>query len=161
MDYFARSHDPRHPRPVIVRYRVGQVVQHKIHGYRGVIIGWDPICKVHAYIHMFVYACMYVCIVCIHAYIRIWNVRYLNDCLLYVCMYILRVSIGSCSRKSLHFNVSGISGVFHQVAPHIRIICGIFLLFVCSKLKLPLTYALTFIWTMNSNLMMCSFLTGS
>ena len=45
-DYFARSHDPRDPRPAHVRYRVGQVMEHRIHGYRGVIIGWDPICKV-------------------------------------------------------------------------------------------------------------------
>jgi len=45
-DYFARSHDPRDPRPAHVRYRVGQVMVHRVHGYRGVIIGWDPICKV-------------------------------------------------------------------------------------------------------------------
>ena len=44
MDYFARSHEPRYPQPVHMRYRVGQVVQHKIHGYRGIIIGWDPTC---------------------------------------------------------------------------------------------------------------------
>ncbi|RCN23961.1 hemimethylated DNA binding domain protein [Ancylostoma caninum] len=28
-----------------VRWRVGQVVKHKVHGYRGVIIGWDLTAK--------------------------------------------------------------------------------------------------------------------
>ncbi|KAK3096564.1 hypothetical protein FSP39_001327 [Pinctada imbricata] len=40
--YFAGSADPRSPRPPEVKYRVGQVIRHKIWGYRGVIIGWDP-----------------------------------------------------------------------------------------------------------------------
>ena len=46
MDYAIRSHEPRHPWPVYVRYMVGQVMEYKIHGYHGIIIGWDPICKV-------------------------------------------------------------------------------------------------------------------
>ncbi|KAK0424936.1 hypothetical protein QR680_008934 [Steinernema hermaphroditum] len=40
-NYFGQSTDPRTPRPPFVKYRVGQVVRHKVHGYRGVIIGWD------------------------------------------------------------------------------------------------------------------------
>uniref|UniRef100_A0A1I7Z6W8 YccV-like domain-containing protein n=1 Tax=Steinernema glaseri TaxID=37863 RepID=A0A1I7Z6W8_9BILA len=40
-NYFGQSTDPRTPRPPFIKYRVGQVVRHKIHGYRGVIIGWD------------------------------------------------------------------------------------------------------------------------
>uniref|UniRef100_A0A1I8EBM3 Hemimethylated DNA binding domain-containing protein n=1 Tax=Wuchereria bancrofti TaxID=6293 RepID=A0A1I8EBM3_WUCBA len=39
--YFGGSLEPRDPRPPYVKYRVGDVVRHKIHGYRGVIIGWD------------------------------------------------------------------------------------------------------------------------
>ncbi|KAL3997221.1 hemimethylated DNA binding domain protein [Acanthocheilonema viteae] len=39
--YFGGSLKPRDPRPPYVKYRVGDVVRHKIHGYRGVIIGWD------------------------------------------------------------------------------------------------------------------------
>ncbi|VDM91897.1 unnamed protein product [Onchocerca ochengi] len=38
---FSGSLEPRDPRPPYVKYRVGDVVRHKIHGYRGVIIGWD------------------------------------------------------------------------------------------------------------------------
>ncbi|RUS78413.1 hypothetical protein EGW08_013827 [Elysia chlorotica] len=41
--YFATSTLVRSPRPQEVKFRVGQVVQHKVHGYRGVIIGWDPV----------------------------------------------------------------------------------------------------------------------
>lgn len=41
--YFATSTNKRSPRPPEVKYRVGQVIRHKIWGYRGVIIGWDPI----------------------------------------------------------------------------------------------------------------------
>lgn len=33
----------RSPRSSYVQYRVGQVVRHKIYGYRAVIIGWDEI----------------------------------------------------------------------------------------------------------------------
>lgn len=39
--YFGTSLEPRDPRPPYVKFRVGDVVKHKIHGYRGVIIGWD------------------------------------------------------------------------------------------------------------------------
>ena len=46
MDYAIRSHEPRHPWPVYVRCRVGQVMEYKIYGYHGIIVGWDPICKV-------------------------------------------------------------------------------------------------------------------
>lgn len=40
--YFGASLEPRTPRPPEVKYRIGQVIRHKIWGYRGVIIGWDP-----------------------------------------------------------------------------------------------------------------------
>lgn len=40
-EYFATSSNPRSPRPGHVLYRVGQVVRHRRHGIRGVIIGWD------------------------------------------------------------------------------------------------------------------------
>jgi hemimethylated DNA binding protein len=33
----------RSPRSEYVRYRVGQVIRHKLYGYRAVIIGWDEI----------------------------------------------------------------------------------------------------------------------
>ncbi|VDN24674.1 unnamed protein product [Gongylonema pulchrum] len=39
--YFGASLEPRDPRPPYVKYRVGDVVRHKVHGYKGVIIGWD------------------------------------------------------------------------------------------------------------------------
>ena len=85
MDYFARSHDPRHPRPVNVRYRVGQVIQHKIHGYRGIIIGWDPICKVCAYVVLRTYVRMHTCtnvyVLCI--YVR----TYMHVCVHTVALY--------------------------------------------------------------------------
>ncbi|KAH9490466.1 hypothetical protein Btru_033927 [Bulinus truncatus] len=42
---FATSTNIRSPRPSEVKFRVGQVVRHKIWGYRGVIVGWDPIAK--------------------------------------------------------------------------------------------------------------------
>lgn len=41
--YFAHSPKVRHSRPTGVEFRVGQVVTHKVWGYTGVIIGWDPI----------------------------------------------------------------------------------------------------------------------
>lgn len=44
--YFGSSIEPRSPRPSNVAYRVGQVIQHKRWGYRGVIIGWDTKAKV-------------------------------------------------------------------------------------------------------------------
>jgi hemimethylated DNA binding protein len=31
----------RSPRVEYVKFRIGQVIRHKIHGYRAVIIGWD------------------------------------------------------------------------------------------------------------------------
>lgn len=43
--YFAGSPELRSPRPANVKFRVGQVIRHKIHGYRGVIIGWDPVAR--------------------------------------------------------------------------------------------------------------------
>ncbi|KAH9490465.1 hypothetical protein Btru_033925 [Bulinus truncatus] len=43
--HFATSTNIRSPRPSEVKFRVGQVVRHKIWGYRGVIVGWDPIAK--------------------------------------------------------------------------------------------------------------------
>ena len=43
--YFAASAQPRSPRPPNVQYRIGQVIKHKVWGYRGVIIGWDPKCR--------------------------------------------------------------------------------------------------------------------
>ncbi|XP_078486098.1 uncharacterized protein LOC100178877 [Ciona intestinalis] len=42
---FATSSTPRVPRAKQVKYRVGQVVTHKLYGYRGVIVGWDDHCK--------------------------------------------------------------------------------------------------------------------
>uniref|UniRef100_UPI00398F6E36 uncharacterized protein n=1 Tax=Pristiophorus japonicus TaxID=55135 RepID=UPI00398F6E36 len=39
--YFAGSLEPRSPRPLSVKYRVGQVFRHKQDGYLGVIVGWD------------------------------------------------------------------------------------------------------------------------
>ncbi|GFO42712.1 F-box only protein 21 [Plakobranchus ocellatus] len=41
--YFAASTLIRSPRPEHVKFRVGQVVQNKLRGYKGVIIGWDPV----------------------------------------------------------------------------------------------------------------------
>ncbi|VDN57608.1 unnamed protein product [Dracunculus medinensis] len=39
--FILSSVEPRDPRPPSIKYRVGDIVKHKIHGYRGVIIGWD------------------------------------------------------------------------------------------------------------------------
>lgn len=39
--HFASSTEPRKTRKPIVKFRVGQVVKHKLFGYRGVIVGWD------------------------------------------------------------------------------------------------------------------------
>ncbi|KAI3421045.1 hypothetical protein GPALN_014672 [Globodera pallida] len=44
-DVFGASSEPRHPRPPHIKYRVGQVVKHRIHNYRGVIIAWDEKAK--------------------------------------------------------------------------------------------------------------------
>lgn len=38
---FSGSLEPRDPRPPYIKFRVGDVIRHKIHGYRGVIVGWD------------------------------------------------------------------------------------------------------------------------
>ena len=40
------SPDPRSPRPDHVKYRVGQVIKHKVWGYRGIIVGWDEQARV-------------------------------------------------------------------------------------------------------------------
>ncbi|XP_064614732.1 uncharacterized protein LOC135478946 [Liolophura sinensis] len=45
---FGASPVPRSPRPAHVKYRVGQVIKHKIWGYRGVIIAWDTEAKAPA-----------------------------------------------------------------------------------------------------------------
>lgn len=39
--YFASSLEPRNERTNQIKFRIGQVVQHHKHGYRGVIVGWD------------------------------------------------------------------------------------------------------------------------
>ena len=44
--YIAGSPDPRSPRPESVKYRIGQVIRHKIWGYRGIIVGWDEQARV-------------------------------------------------------------------------------------------------------------------
>jgi len=44
-EYFATSTRVRSIRPPEVKFRVGQVIRHKIWGYRGVIVGWDPMAK--------------------------------------------------------------------------------------------------------------------
>ena len=44
--YQTGSYEIRSPKPLDVQFRVGQVVRHKIWGYRGVIVGWDPIANV-------------------------------------------------------------------------------------------------------------------
>ncbi|CAF1055931.1 unnamed protein product [Rotaria sordida] len=41
--YFATSPAIRSSRSEYVKFRVGQVIRHKIYGYRAVIIGWDEI----------------------------------------------------------------------------------------------------------------------
>ena len=43
---FLGSTEPRSPREPHIKFRIGQVIQHKRFGYRGVIVGWDPIAKV-------------------------------------------------------------------------------------------------------------------
>jgi len=44
-ELFGGSEEPRDPRAPHIRFRVGQVVRHKIHKYKGVIIAWDPSAK--------------------------------------------------------------------------------------------------------------------
>ncbi|XP_071956112.1 uncharacterized protein [Antedon mediterranea] len=39
--HFAGSPDPRIKRPAEVKFRIGQVIRHKLWGYRGIIVGWD------------------------------------------------------------------------------------------------------------------------
>ncbi|XP_074656949.1 uncharacterized protein LOC141910127 [Tubulanus polymorphus] len=41
--FFAGSLIPRSPRSAHIKYKIGQVIQHKKWGYRGVIVGWDEI----------------------------------------------------------------------------------------------------------------------
>ncbi|KAL4233123.1 hypothetical protein ACF0H5_007808 [Mactra antiquata] len=43
--YFGRSVEPRSYRPPEVKFRVGQVIKHKLWGYRGVIVGWDELAR--------------------------------------------------------------------------------------------------------------------
>ena len=43
---FGMSTVPRTPRPKHVKFKVGQVIRHKLWNYRGVIIGWDQKMKV-------------------------------------------------------------------------------------------------------------------
>jgi len=43
--HFAFSPEPRDKRPPNVRFRVGQVIKHKVYGYTGVIVGWDTTTK--------------------------------------------------------------------------------------------------------------------
>uniref|UniRef100_A0A914QJM4 Hemimethylated DNA-binding domain-containing protein n=1 Tax=Panagrolaimus davidi TaxID=227884 RepID=A0A914QJM4_9BILA len=38
---FTASNTPRDPRPPHIKFRVGDIVYHKLNKYRGVIIGWD------------------------------------------------------------------------------------------------------------------------
>jgi len=45
---FAGSTEIRSPRQSNIKYRIGQVIKHKTWGYRGVIIGWDPVAKVRS-----------------------------------------------------------------------------------------------------------------
>ncbi len=40
---FLASPSIRSPRSEYVKFRVGQVIRHKLYGYRAVIIGWDEI----------------------------------------------------------------------------------------------------------------------
>ena len=44
--YFTHSKEPRNTRPSVLKFRVGQVVKHKLDNYHGVIVGWDLIAKV-------------------------------------------------------------------------------------------------------------------
>ncbi|XP_073244959.1 F-box only protein 21-like [Porites lutea] len=39
--HFGMSTVPRSPRPKHIKFKVGQVIRHKLWNYRGVIIGWD------------------------------------------------------------------------------------------------------------------------
>ena len=50
--FLTGSTEPRSPRPVNVKYHVGQVVQHKKLKYRGVIIGWDAVAKVDTFVFL-------------------------------------------------------------------------------------------------------------
>lgn len=44
--YFTHSKEPRSVRPSVLKFRVGEVVKHKLDNYHGVIVGWDPVAKV-------------------------------------------------------------------------------------------------------------------
>jgi len=44
LEYFSGSRAPRKDRSR-VKYRVGQVFVHKVHGYKGLIVGWDEVPK--------------------------------------------------------------------------------------------------------------------
>lgn len=43
--YFASSKHLRFPKTDDILFCVGQIVRHKLLGYRGVIVGWDPVAK--------------------------------------------------------------------------------------------------------------------
>ncbi|XP_054723277.1 F-box only protein 21-like [Uloborus diversus] len=43
--YFALSPEPRTERSPDIKFRVGQVIVHKVWKYRGVIVGWDETAK--------------------------------------------------------------------------------------------------------------------
>lgn len=44
-ELFGGSDEPRDPRDPKIKYRVGQVIRHRLHNYRGVIIAWDEKAK--------------------------------------------------------------------------------------------------------------------
>ena len=44
--HFGMSTVPRNPRPKDIKFKVGQVIRHKLWNYRGVVIGWDEKMKV-------------------------------------------------------------------------------------------------------------------
>lgn len=49
--HFGTSTVPRTPRPKHIKFKVGQVIRHKLWNYRGVIIGWDEKMKVRVLAH--------------------------------------------------------------------------------------------------------------
>ena len=51
--HFGMSTAPRTPRPKHVKFKVGQVIRHKLWNYRGVIIGWDEKLKACLVVYSF------------------------------------------------------------------------------------------------------------
>lgn len=47
-EFFAASKTIRSPRPPDVHFRVGDIVEHTVQRFRGVVVGWDPIVKAPA-----------------------------------------------------------------------------------------------------------------